>query len=327
MLRKSSIWRGAIDEAYRSQSEEWVKSNREDEQTVIEYIDLSDYDPKKVATEGIEVLGLGGEYFDLFPSERAMVIKNVNEWGAPEVKKLVTYLQKMESPLTVAFTQTKDAAAIKAIADAVDEDFDFIVPKDNPDFGNWIVSYFERNDSGISEQDAFKLAEFCGENRELAVSISKTAIAGSLGRAVTWKDSISKIVTKMGFVAPYKITGAIANGNIAESIDILTRVLDGGMAPLAVLGMLRKRYQSYLTALNFSNPQAFVKETGGNPYAAKFLFNEAKLLGDIRIAKSLNSIQIADGNLKGGITGMPPAAMMEILTIELANHFRIAKKR
>ena len=327
MLRKSSVWRGSIDEAYRSQSEAWVKSNIEDEGTIVEYIDLADYDSKKISEEGIEALGLGGEFFDLFPAERALLIKNINEWTAPDVKSLIAYLKKMESPLVVAFTQTKDAAAIKIIADNVDEDFDFIIPKENPAFGEWIMSYFERNGSSISKPDAFKLAEFCGESRELAVSISKTTLSGSLGRAVTWKENIAPVVTKMGFVAPYKITGAIAKGDIPNSVEILTRVVDGGMAPLAILGMIKKRYQSYITALSFSNPQSFVKEIGGNPYAAKFIFNEAKTLGDVRVAKSMRSILTADGNLKGGLTGLPPVAMMEILVIELSNHFRIANRR
>ena len=326
MLRKSSVWRGAVDEAYRTQSESWIRDNLDDSDTVVEVIDLSEH-AKAIAEKGIEALGLGGEYFDLFPTERAILLKNVNELPAPDVKKLVTYLNKMESPLVVAFTHIKDSAAVKAITDTVDEDFDFIVPKENPAFGEWIVSYFERNGSSISKQDAFKLAEFCGESRELAVSISKSALSSSLGRPVTWQDNISKIVTKMGFVAPYKITGAIAKGDIAGAVDILTRVLDGGMAPLAVLGMIRKRYLSYLVSLKFSNPQDFVKEIGGNPYASKFFYTEARTLGDIRIAKALKSILSTDEYLKGGITGMPPAVVMEMLTIELSNQFKNANRR
>jgi DNA polymerase III delta subunit len=326
MLTKTSVWRGAIDEAYRTQVEEWVTAHKQAD-TVTKFIDLENFGTKLIAEEGIEALGLGGEFFDLFPSEQAIIIKNVDKWAAPDVKKLVTYLQKMESPLIVAFTHVKDSAAIKAIKDVADEDFDFIVPKENPALGEWIVNYFEKNDSGIPKQDAFKLAEFCGESRELVVSISKTAIASSLGRPINWQDNLSKIVTKMGFVAPYKITGAISKGDIANAIEILTRVLDGGMAPLAILGMLRKRYQSYITALNYSNPQAFVKESGGNPYAAKYLYAEAKTLGGARIARSLQSILTTDSSLKGGITGIPPAAVMEILVIELTKQFRLANRR
>lgn len=327
MLTKSSVWRGAIDEAYRTQSEQWLKSNLTNHDTIIEYINLADYDAKRIANEGMEILGLGGEYFDLFPAEKALMIHNINEWGAPEIKKLVTYLQKMESPLIVCFTQTKDAAAVKAVKDVVDEDFDYVIPKENPGFGEWIVSYFKSNGSSISPADAFKLADFCGESRELAVSICKTALAGSLGRPVTWKDGISQIVTKMGFVAPYKITGAIAKGDLPNSLEILTRVIDGGMAPLAILGMIRKRYQSYLSALSFNNPQDYVKVAGGNPYAAKFVFSEAKSLGGVGVARSLSQILKTDEYLKGGITGMPMLAVMEMLVIQLVKQFKNSNKR
>lgn len=327
MLQKTSVWRGAVSEAYRTQLDSWMQENRENEDVRVEHIDLSDYDSKLIADKGIEALGLGGEFFDLFMSQKAFIFHNLQDWSAPDVKKLVTYLQKMECPLVVAFTQEKDAAAVKAISDIIDDDFDYIIPKENPGFGEWIAMYFTRNGSEISIQDAFKLAEFCGEDRDLAVSISRAVLANSLGRKVNWKEHISPVAGKMGFVAPYKITGALAKGDISGSVEILTRVLDGGMAPLAVLGMLRKRYQSYITALNFNNPQAFVKEAGGNPYAAKYLFNEAKALGGVRIAKSMQSILNTDVSLKGGATGMPPIAVMEILVIELANQFKMANRR
>jgi hypothetical protein len=91
--------------------------------------------------------------------------------------------------------------------------------------------------------------------------------------------------------------------------------------------MMRKRYQGYIAALGFSRSDGYVKESGGNPYAAKFVFNEAHVLGHVRVARSLGAIQEADEYLKGGLTGMPPAVVMEMLVIELANQFRLANKR
>jgi len=327
MIERSSVWRGSVEEAYRSHLEKWMRDNSNDESDEVKVIDLSDYPSKDFSTSGLELFGLNDDQFDIFGGTDFLIIKNINAWNATEVKSLVSALDKSDKTFVVGFTQNKDADAIKVISDKVDEDFDYVIPKTAKDIAKWMVDYYLKNDARLSLEDAFKLVEFCGEDKELLIAIARTSLAGNVGNEeITWGEHLSKIVTKMGFVAPYKITSSVADGDIAKSIEYVNRVINGGMAPLAILGMLRNRYYSYTKALGYKNASDYASDSGGSPYAAKFVYTEAKTLGSVRIARSIQKIVETDGYLKGGLTGVHPITILEMLVIELANQFRLAKR-
>ena len=326
MIQKVGLWRGAVVEAYRGAPEAWLESIKPSD-ILMERHDLASVDASSAVESEFDFLGFNEDHFDLLAEDRYVLIENINAWNAPEIKKLVVFLQKADTSLYLALTQSKDAEAIKVVKDIVDDDHDFIVPSKEEEFAKWLKKFLSDRRVDVSLEDARRIAETAGEARDAGVAVARSLVLSSEGTTVTWKEDISKLFTKMGFVSPYKLTGAIAKGDIKESLVTLRRLTDGAMAPLAILGMIRKRYQSYMTSLSYRSQQDYAKVAGGNPYAAKFVYQEGHELGATRTAKALMLIAQADNEMKGGLGGLPATTSIEMLVTELASQFRAAKKR
>ena len=146
-------------------------------------------------------------------------------------------------------------------------------------------------------------------------------LASTYGEATVDVDALEPFLGTAGAVPPYKLTGAIDDGDLAGALEVLARLRDSGFHPLQVMVMLHRHYQRLLRlddpAVN--DETSAVAALGGKvkPYPAKLALRQARALGTDGIRSAYDALARADIDLRGG-SGAPEDAVLEILIARLA---------
>ena len=146
-------------------------------------------------------------------------------------------------------------------------------------------------------------------------------LASTYGEATVDVDALEPFLGTAGAVPPYKLTGALDDGDLAGALEVLARLRDSGFHPLQVMVMLHRHYQRLLRLDDpgVNDEGAAVAALGGKvkPYPAKLALRQSRALGTDGIRSAYDALTRADIDLRGG-SGAPEDAVLEILIARLA---------
>ncbi len=129
-----------------------------------------------------------------------------------------------------------------------------------------------------------------------------------------------------GDVAPWELTDAMANADVAGSLAVLSRMSDGGgRHPLQVLATLTTHYGRILRleGSGIANEKEAAAALGmkGSTFPAKKAMQLARTMGRDRVRRAIELLADADLDVRGG-TAVDPRTTMEVLVARLATLHR-----
>jgi DNA polymerase-3 subunit delta len=127
----------------------------------------------------------------------------------------------------------------------------------------------------------------------------------------------------------FKIFDAVGQGNAAEALGILQRLLADGDEPIQILGafswQLRRLAKAGRLVRQGLAPSQTLAEVGVRDFAAPSWEKQMRHLGQRRLEKLYDWLLEADLGMKGS-SPAPPAMQLERLLVKLAQPREVAKK-
>src|SRR5262249_3438438 len=119
----------------------------------------------------------------------------------------------------------------------------------------------------------------------------------------------------------WKIFDAIGQGNVKESLVILTRLFDQGEEPIRLLGAFGYQLRRLAQALQLHQAGvpvlAALEKVGVMSFKVKNAEQQMRHLGRRRLEKLYDWLLQADMDVKGGSV-LPPRTILERLVVRLA---------
>ena len=165
------------------------------------------------------------------------------------------------------------------------------------------------------------VARRLGEDRAGVVPLLETlaAVFGP-GAEVTAAD-VEPFLGSGGDVAPWDLTDAIDNGDVAKALDCLTRMLAaGGRHPLAVTAALQGHYGRLLRldGSGIRDQAGAADVLGVKGFPAKKALAASRRMGGERISRAVRLLAAADLDLRGR-SAWPQELVVEVLVARLAS--------
>ena len=166
------------------------------------------------------------------------------------------------------------------------------------------------------------LADHLGENANRLGSIL-LALEGRFGAGAKLTSAdIEPFIGDQGGVPPWELTDAMADGNIALTLEKLQRMSGGGdRHPLATLSILTTHYGRIArldgAPIGGEKEAAALLGMKGSTFPAKKGLSQCRRMGSERIRECMELIAVADLDLRGK-TAADAGSVMEILVARLA---------
>lgn len=173
------------------------------------------------------------------------------------------------------------------------------------------------------------LEDLVGDDSGRVVGILRT-LEGALGEGAT--VSVADIETyggsEKGGTVPWALDDAIDSGNVAEALELLTRLIpydgspsDRNGAAFRLMATLQRRYGNMLrldgAGVGSDKQAAELLGMKGSTFPAKKALQQSRKLGTDRLARAIELLATADMQLRGTVD-WPPELVMEILVARLA---------
>jgi DNA polymerase III subunit delta len=175
-----------------------------------------------------------------------------------------------------------------------------------------------RLDRGATE----RLVAWLGDDPQRLVGIVQT-LKGSYGEGAKLSSAeIEPFLGEAGGVPPWELTDAMDRGDIAESLDKLHRMLDGGgRHPLQVMATLHGHYARMLqldgAPVRSEKDAAQLLGMKGSTFPARKALTQVRKLGHDKVVRAIDLLATADLDLRGG-KAWPETLVMEVLVARLA---------
>lgn len=318
MISECLVWYGIFSEIYQDELTEWEQDN--DDFDAPEHIRCDEFD-----LEDEELFYTTFTSASMF-GERTLVLRNCEEWPAATVKKALSLLEDTDGEFRVSmlYQGREITSSIEPfVTEVLDRRIQFQDPQDMAD---WLMTYFEDHGLSITGDDAYSVAEHVGRTVNSVQTLVRVAISTVNNHptdTVTYRDLLSSL-GGVGEVEMYNLSSAIASGDRSYSREIVER-LEGIHHPLKLLSFLKSRYRNYLIIYEDDSNET-LNDLNVKRGAARYLRSEARTLGMRRLLRSIEEINQADNNMKGGID-LPSQLQFSMLVDTLTNHFRNALKR
>lgn len=275
-----------------------------------------------------------------FLSERRVVlVRNAAVFSTKEaVAPIVAYLADPLPSTSLVLVWEKDPrpgrqqktpAVPKTLADAVTTAGGIVVdtsPGSGRAQGGWIDERISASPLVLDPAARRMLVDHLGSdvNRLNGLLDTLQSVFGP-GARVSAPD-IEPYLGAAGDVAPWDLTDAIDNGDVAGSLAVLDRMLVGGARhPLQVMATLTNQY---LRMLRLDDPSirgekeaADVLGIKGSTFPAKKALDGARRLGTDRLAEVAALLAQSDLDLHG-TKAWPPELVVEVLVARLAGRNR-----
>lgn len=173
------------------------------------------------------------------------------------------------------------------------------------------------------------LEELIGDDRGRVVGILRT-LEGALGEGATVTAAhIATYGGEKGGTVPWALDDAIDKGDVAEALDVLTRLIpyqgtptDRNGAAFRLLFTLHKRYANMLRldGAGVASDKAAAELLGmkGSTFPAKKARQQGRVLGPERLTRAIELLAEADLQLRGTVD-WPAELVMEVLVARLAS--------
>ena len=257
-----------------------------------------------------------------FSSLRVVVVRDVKALDTEQQKELVAYLADPSETSTLVLASSAGRPP-KRLVDAVERTGLVIsaVPGGNArDRGRWVLERVRASGLHLDGEAGAQIAAHLGEDLARLEGIVGALAAAYGPGARLGIEEIEPFLGEAGGVAPYDLTDAIDEGDMAKAIGVLHRMLDAGERhPLQILASLTRHVGAMLRldGAGAVDERAAAEATGLAPYPAKKALTQSRRLGHERLVAMTTLLADADLDLRGRI-GWPPELVVEVLVGRLA---------
>jgi DNA polymerase III subunit delta len=255
---------------------------------------------------------------------RIVVVRSLERFVADDLGPLWDYLAD-PSPDTHLVMALTGGRMNKKITDAVNGAGGQVIATAPPQRANdrsaWIAERLEAHSIRLDRAAAVHLADWLGEDLSRVDGIAST-LASTYGTgAQIGVEEVEPFLGDAGGVTPWALTDAIDQGQTAEALTLLHRMMQaGGRHPLQVMATLHTHYArlARLDGADARTESDAAAATGLKPgfQARKALDNYRRLGGD-GVGRAISLLAAADINLRGG-TDLENEMVMDLLVARLS---------
>jgi DNA polymerase-3 subunit delta len=255
---------------------------------------------------------------------RIVVVRSLERFTSDDLGPLWDYLQD-PSPDTHLVLALTGGRMNKKITDAVTGAGGQVIatapPQRANDRAEWITERLEAHSVRLDRAAAAHLADWLGEDLSRVDGIASTLASTYGSGAQIGVEEIEPFLGDAGGVTPWALTDAIDQGQTAEALTLLHRMLQAGARhPLQVMATLHTHYArlARLDGVEARSEADAAAATGLKPGfpARKALENYRRLGGD-GVGRAIALLAKADLDLRGG-SDLENDLVMELLVARLS---------
>ncbi|MEQ8842532.1 MAG: hypothetical protein RIB98_16235 [Acidimicrobiales bacterium] len=196
--------------------------------------------------------------------------------------------------------------------------------------GVWLRDQLGRSTLDFDRAAVTALEDLIGDDAGRVVGIVRT-LEGALGdgATVTVDDIATYAGSEKGGTVPWALDDAIDRGDVAEALDVLTRLIpydgtpaDRNGAAFRLMATLHRRYSNMLrldgAGVGSDKQAAALLGMKGSTFPAKKAMQQSRKLGTERLARAIELLATADMQLRGTVD-WPSELVMEVLVARLAS--------
>jgi len=196
--------------------------------------------------------------------------------------------------------------------------------------GVWLRDQLGQSSLEFDQSAVAALEDLIGDDSGRVVGILRT-LEGALGEgsAVSADDVATYGGTEKGGTVPWALDDAVDSGNVAEALELLTRLIpydgaptDRNGAAFRLMATLHRRYANMLrldgAGVASDKQAADLLGMKGSTFPAKKALQQSRKLGTEKIARAIELLAVADMQLRGTVD-WPPELVMEVLVARLAS--------
>ena len=186
--------------------------------------------------------------------------------------------------------------------------------------GKWLDAHLSASSVSFDAAARRMIAARLGEQRSRVTSLLSTLESVFGPGAGLTAEQIEPYLGERGSVTPWALTDAIDKGDIAQSLDKLSRLHGAGdMHAMQIMFVLHKHYSQILRldGEHVRDEKAAAKILGIKGFPAKKAMTQARRLGSANTTRAIQLLAKADLDLKGA-TAMPDNVVLEVMVARLA---------
>jgi DNA polymerase-3 subunit delta len=270
----------------------------------------------------------------LFGGRRLVILKDAQDLGAKEQKKLWMYLKDpLEASTLVLVVRgaglntrnpklAKAAKAAKGFAKAISQSqgcvVDCLRPKarDLPKLAGQALS---EHGLKVGQEGLYALVDAVGEDLGALWQAAEKLFLYKSGQGVVDASDVAQVVVNTRNQSVFELTDAVAEGSSLNALDGIRRLLRDGESPLSILSHLARHFR------NLSKVKALVarglnlddvrSQLGLHPFVIKKSLQQSRRFSSTGLEAKLGLIASADLQLKGA--RLPDNLQLEVLVQRL----------
>ncbi|MEZ5243973.1 MAG: hypothetical protein R2707_02670 [Acidimicrobiales bacterium] len=196
--------------------------------------------------------------------------------------------------------------------------------------GVWLRDQLGHSSLEFERAAVTALETLIGDDSGRVIGIVRT-LEGALGHGatVTADDIATFGGSEKGGTVPWALDDAIDSGNVAQALELLTRLIpydgtpaDRTGAAFRLMATLHRRYGNMLrldgAGVGSDKQAAELLGIKGSTFPAKKALQQSRKLGIEKLARAIELLATADMQLRGTVD-WPPELVMEVLVARLAS--------
>ena len=179
----------------------------------------------------------------------------------------------------------------------------------------WIETRVSEQGKRAARGTSATLLELVGSQLDrLAMEVDKVCLYVG-DRTEVRSDDVTEVTGQLRPRALYELTDAIGQRQMGASLRTLSRLIDQGEAPLAMLAALAGHFRRLVRARECRplEPREVQRKLSVHPYAAQKLVEQVRCFDARRLRSCLAAIRRTDEALKGGVSLSPRLAIERLV--------------
>ncbi len=263
--------------------------------------------------------------FSLWQSRKGILVKNAEAIPAKQWERLKRLVENPNETTTLVFCASKAdlrTKHIQWISKATDHAIlvEFSAPE-AWEAQQYLKKFVQAQGRELDPAAQQLLLEWSGHSLfELEQSIEKASLF-SLGKKNISEEDIRAVQVRTRPESIFQFADALLSGNRASAMQELSKILEQGEDPIAILGLVARQYRWLLQILALraegKNESLIASELRLFPRQAKQLWQAAQKQGAPTVIRGLARIVEADKGLKS--TREPAKMILERLSLSLVS--------
>ena len=253
---------------------------------------------------------------------RVVVLRDIGQLTAADAKRLIEYLKDPLPTTSLVLVGGGGAAptSLTKAVTAVGEVVDTAVGTGKAR-SQWLTDHLKGGPVRLDGSAAALLSAHLGEDMGRLEGLLDTLASAYGAGATVSVDDLEPFLGTAGALAPWDLTDAVDDGNVARALSVLHRMLAAGEShPLRVMSVLHTHYRRMLQLDGSgvtSGEQAAALLGLRSAFPGKKALAQSRRLGSSRIARAIQLLADADLDLRG-LTDLSGETVMEVLVARLS---------